>query len=87
MKTEAQINAFIAKGRDLAKRVKEFEELSDEYTATDAGNVIVDADFTGINEGLTNADMVNFQASVVNPIVSAISGASVQTTIQTYKAT
>lgn len=86
MKTEAQISAFIAKGRNLAKEMQIFRELAQEYTATDAGNVITDADFTGINEGLVLADLTNFQ-TLVNEVIAVLDVAGKETVIQTYKAT
>lgn len=86
MKTEAQISAFIAKGRNLAKEMQIFRELAQEYTATDAGNVITDADFTGINEGLVLTDMTNFQ-TVIGQVVDIMDGVGKETVIQTYKAT
>lgn len=40
--------------------------LKREYDALDLGNVIVDGDFVGANEGLTKANMVSVITSITN---------------------
>ena len=85
MKTEAQKSSFIAKTRNLAKSMQEFKLALDEYTATDAGNVLIEADFGGVNAGLLPADMVAFMGAVVIPVVAVIDGVGVNTIIENYK--
>lgn len=85
MNTEAQRSKFIADGRNAAKVFSALAAFDAEYDATSAGTVITDADFTGINEGLTAADMVNFQVIVKAVLAEFASVAGRETIIQNYK--
>lgn len=86
MNTTQQKESFIARTRQAALEILEIHELLAEYTATDAGNVITDADFVGINEGIVTSDMTSFIGSVLTPVKAILDGAGVDTVTETYKA-
>ncbi len=58
--TQQQRDTFIAKVRTVATSLLEVDELQDEYTAGDYGNTMSDTDYSGVNDGISHADLVAF---------------------------
>ena len=62
--TEGQKQDFITNGRQVARdfieTIQAFNAINSQSAALDAFNQITDADFKGVNEGITRADFFNF---------------------------
>lgn len=87
MKTTAQKETFIARARALAAMLLEAEALNDEYVAVDAGNVLIDDDFSGRNAGIEKNTFVNiFGGNIMTPLLAIVNTEGVKTILHQLKA-